>query len=54
VPSDEIEGALSAWLAELGAESPLVAEFAHALRADDWPSAYAIGDRLSVTVTMAA
>ena len=51
VPCHEIGTTVSAWLAELGAQSQLVEELARAVGADDWPTAYAIGDRLSVEVT---
>ena len=51
VPCHEIVTTVSTWLAELGAQSPLVEDLARAIRADDWPTAYAIGDRLSVDVT---
>jgi len=45
---------VSAWLAELGAYSPLVADLARAVDVGDWPAAYAIGEYLSVDVTVAA
>jgi hypothetical protein len=51
VPCHEIGTTVSAWLAELGAQSQLVEDLARAVDADDWPTAYAIGDRLSVEVT---
>jgi hypothetical protein len=51
VPCHEIGTTVSAWLAELGAQSQLVGDLARAVEADDWPTAYAIGDRLSVEVT---
>jgi hypothetical protein len=54
VPGHEIVTTVSAWLAELDAHSPLVEDLAQAVRAGDWPAAYAIGDRLSVDVTVAA
>jgi hypothetical protein len=54
VPGTEIATIVSAWLAELGAHSPLVDDLAVAVRDGDWPAAYAIGDRLSVEVTVAA
>jgi hypothetical protein len=54
VPGTEIVAVVAAWLAELGAHSPLVGELARAVRTGDWPAAYAIGDRLSVDVTVAA
>jgi|SRR5215207_3540838 len=54
VPCSEIVSTVSAWLAELDASSPLVEDLAEAVRARDWPAAYAIGDYLSVEVTAAA
>lgn len=51
VPCHEIVTTVSAWLSELGAHSPLVEDLARAVRADDWPAVYVIGDRLSVDVT---
>lgn len=45
---------ISAWLAELGAQSPLADDLAHAVRAGDRPAAYAIGEHLSVDVAIAA
>jgi hypothetical protein len=52
--SDEIAFAVSGWLEELGVKSPLVDEFARAVRAGDWPAAHAFGDVLSVDVAVAA
>jgi len=54
VPGTEIATTVSAWLAELGADSPLVQHLAQAIRAGDWPSAHAIGDYLAIDVTVAA
>ena len=54
VPCHEIVGVVSTWLAELGAHSPLAEDLARAACAGDWPAAYAIGDRLSIDVTVAA
>jgi hypothetical protein len=50
----EIPTTVSAWLAELGVQSPLVEDLARAVRADDWPAAHAIGEFLSVEVTVAS
>jgi hypothetical protein len=50
-PGDEIAAAVSAWLAELGAHSPLVEDLARAARAGDWAVAHALGEHLSVRVT---
>jgi hypothetical protein len=54
VPCHDIVTTVSAWLAELGAHTPLVEELAQAVCAGDWPRAYGISDRLSVDVTVAA
>jgi hypothetical protein len=54
VPSHEIATTVSAWLAELGAHSPLVDDLARAAHAGDWPATHALGEFLSVDVTMAA
>jgi len=54
VPGDEIATTISAWLAELGADSPLVDDLAKALTAGDWSTAHALADFLSVDVTVAA
>jgi hypothetical protein len=51
VPCHEIGATVAAWLAELGTQSRLVEDLTRAVEADDWPTAYAIGDRLSVEVT---
>ena len=54
VPGHEIASTVSAWLAELGADSPLVDDLAQAVHAGDWSAAHAIGEYLSVDVTVAA
>ena len=51
VPCHEIGTTVSAWLAELGAQSHLVEDLERAVDDDDWPTAHGIGDRLSVEVT---
>jgi hypothetical protein len=53
VPGHEIAPVVSAWLAELGADSTLV-DFARAACAGDWAAAYAVGDQLSVDMAVAA
>lgn len=53
VSSDEIAGTVSAWLAELGVQSPMVDELVRAIRAGDWPAAHRLGDYLSVDVSAA-
>jgi hypothetical protein len=54
VPGHEIAITVAGWLAELGADSPLVEDLARAVHAGDWPAAHAIGEYLSVDVTVAA
>lgn len=54
VPGNEIAATVSAWLAELGAHSSLADDLAHAVMAGDWPATCAIGEYLSVDVTIAA
>lgn len=54
VPGREIATAVSTWLAELGVDSPLVEDLAKAVHAGDWSAAHAIGEYLSVDVTVAA
>ena len=54
VPAHQIASTVSAWLAELGAQSPLVDDLARAVHAGDWPAALDLGDYLSVDVTVAA
>jgi hypothetical protein len=54
VPGPQIATTVSAWLAELGAHSPLVEDLARAVHTGDWPAAHAIGEYLSVDVTVAA
>lgn len=54
VSGREIATTVSAWLAELGARSPLVEDLARAACSGDWTTACALGDQLSVDVTVAA
>jgi hypothetical protein len=54
VPGNEIAATVSSWLADLGAQSPLVDELARAVQHHDWPAAYAIGETLSVDVAVAS
>jgi hypothetical protein len=54
VPSNEIAPTVAGWLAELGVQSPLVDDLAHAVCVGDWAAAYAVGDALGVDVTIAA
>jgi hypothetical protein len=53
VAGDAIATTVSAWLAELGAHSPMAEDLARAVRGGDWPAVYAIGEHLSVDVTVA-
>lgn len=54
VPFNAIGPTVSAWLAELGASSPMVEDLARAVRNGNWPAAYAVGEHLSVRVAVAA
>ncbi len=54
VPVNAIGPTVSAWLADLGANSPMVDDLARAVRNGDWPAAYAVGEHLSVHVAVAA
>ncbi|MBV9089678.1 MAG: hypothetical protein JO044_07210 [Mycobacteriaceae bacterium] len=53
VTGDEIAPTVSAWLAELGATSPLVEDLAAAVSAADWPKTRALSEFLSVEVAVA-
>lgn len=53
VSVDGIAGTVSAWLAEFGVYSPLAEDLAQSVRDGQWAAAYAIGDRLSVDVSIA-
>ncbi|MCV7242191.1 hypothetical protein H7J83_05440 [Mycobacterium mantenii] len=54
VPGREIATIVSIWLAELGTHSPLVEESARAACVGDWVTACAVGDQLSVGITVAS
>lgn len=54
VSADGIAAAVSAWLAELGASSPLVRDLALTVRDGNWSAAHAIADCLSIDVAVAA
>jgi hypothetical protein len=54
VPCNAIGPMVSTWLAELGANSPMVDDLARAVRNGDWSAVYAVGDRLSIHVAVAA
>jgi len=54
VAAHEIATTVSAWLAELGARSPLVDDLARAVHAGNWPAARDLGEFLSVDVTVAS
>lgn len=54
VSADGIAATVSAWLAELGADSPLAEDLASAARAGNWPRVHELGDWLSIDVTRAA
>ncbi|MDT5324493.1 MAG: hypothetical protein QOF25_1645 [Mycobacterium sp.] len=54
VPGDRIAATVSAWLAELGVDSPMAEDLARAARAGNWPVVHAISDCLSVDVLVPA
>jgi hypothetical protein len=54
VPGNRIAATVSAWLAELDVQSPMVEDLARAANAGNWPAAHAISDWLSIDVTVAA
>jgi hypothetical protein len=53
VPGEQIAATVSSWLAELGADSPLIDVLQRAAQRGDWPTVYALGERLSVDVAVA-
>lgn len=53
VPAHQITTTVSAWLAELGAQSPLVDDLARAVRGGEWSVAHDLADRLSIDITVA-
>ena len=53
VACDAIATTVSAWLAELGVQSPMAEDLARAVRSGNWPAVFAISDHLSVDVTIA-
>lgn len=54
VSGADIVTTLSAWLAELGATTPMVEDLARAVLAGDWPTTHALADYLSVEITVSA
>jgi hypothetical protein len=54
VPGHQISATVSAWLAELDAQSPLVDDLSRAVNAGDWPATHAISEHLSVDIAVAA
>jgi len=53
VRAEGIAPTVRAWLAELGASSPMVDELACAVRCGDWPAAHALAELLSIEVDVA-
>ncbi|MUL47945.1 hypothetical protein FZI85_11740 [Mycobacterium sp. CBMA293] len=53
VPGEEIAATVSSWLAELDVDSPLIDALELAVQKQDWPTVYALGERLSVDVMVA-
>jgi hypothetical protein len=54
VSVDRIASTVTAWLAELGASSPMADDLARAVRCGDWPAAHALAEHLSIEVAVAA
>jgi hypothetical protein len=54
VPASEIASTVSAWLAELDAQSPLVEDLARAVSSENWPATHSISEHLAVEVAVAA
>ncbi len=54
VAGHQIAPLVAGWLAELEVHSPLVEDLARAACLGDWAAAYAVGDLLSVDITLAA
>ncbi|WP_101950300.1 hypothetical protein [Mycobacterium sp. 3519A] len=54
VSVEDIAPTVSAWLAELGAHSPLVEVLARMVRDGDWSATHAISELLSIDVAVAA
>jgi hypothetical protein len=54
VPGDRIACTVSAWMGELCVDSPLANDLASAVCSGGWPATYAIGERLSVDIAVAA
>ncbi|MDR3660823.1 MAG: hypothetical protein P4L86_10565 [Mycobacterium sp.] len=53
VPGEQIAATVSSWLAELGVDTPLIDALESAAQSRDWPTVYALGERLSVDVMVA-
>jgi len=53
VPADAIAATVSGWLAELGADSPLVGDLQRAVRAGNWSRVRVLAEYLSVEVSKA-
>ncbi len=54
VSVEGIASTVEAWLAELGASSPMVDQLVCAVRCGDWPAAHALAEHLSIDVAVAA
>lgn len=52
VSVDGIGATVTAWLAELGASSPMVDDLVTAVRHGDWPTTHTIAERLSIDVAV--
>jgi hypothetical protein len=53
VPAHQITATVAAWLADLGANSPLVDELERAVCGGDWAAAHALSECLSIEIAVA-
>lgn len=53
VPGEQIAATVSSWLAELDVDTPLIDALESAAQSQDWPTVYALGERLSIDVMVA-
>ena len=54
VSGDEISATVSAWVAQLGAGSPLVDDLSRAVSSRDWLATHTVGERLAFDISTAA
>ena len=53
VPGEQIAATVSSCLAEMVVDTPLIDALESAAQSRDWPTVYALGERLSVEVMVA-